>query len=116
MELRIRPALQNSFPLAGFYIRGASLHHWLFEIQSLGLAATRRPPHPQNAPSLALAFAPIPICPHSPTVAQYATSFPWSRESEDPLGRFLEVREEVRRHALIHPRSEHGGRVRSGGH
>ncbi len=38
MELRIRPALQNSFPLAGFYIRGASLHHWLFEIQSLGLA------------------------------------------------------------------------------
>ncbi|MGW0420417.1 hypothetical protein [Streptomyces sp. NPDC003015] len=46
----------------------------------------------------------------------YATSFPWSRESEDPLGRFLEVREEVRRHALIHPRSEHRGRVRSGGH
>ncbi|MFK4102400.1 hypothetical protein ACI2L1_20420 [Streptomyces sp. NPDC019531] len=45
-----------------------------------------------------------------------ATSFPWSRESEDPLGRFLEVREEVRRHALIHPRSEHGGRVRPGGH
>ncbi|WP_449352128.1 hypothetical protein [Streptomyces shaanxiensis] len=49
-------------------------------------------------------------------VGPYATSFPWSRESEDPLGRFLEVREEVRRHALIHPRSEHGGRVRSGGH
>ncbi|MER7562690.1 hypothetical protein ABTZ93_06940 [Streptomyces sp. NPDC097941] len=46
----------------------------------------------------------------------YATSFPWSRESEDPLGRFLEVREEVRRHALIHPRSEHRGRVRSAGH
>jgi hypothetical protein len=49
-------------------------------------------------------------------VGPYATSFPWSRESDDPLGRFLEVREEVRRHALIHPRSEHGGRVRSGGH
>jgi hypothetical protein len=46
----------------------------------------------------------------------YATSFPWSRESEDPLGRFLEVREEVRRHTLIHPRSEHRGRVRSWGH
>ena len=49
-------------------------------------------------------------------IGPYATSFPWGRESEDPLGRFLEVREEVRRHALIHPRSEHGGRVRSGGH
>lgn len=49
-------------------------------------------------------------------IGPYATSFPWSRESEDPLGRFLEVREEVRRHALIHPRSEHAGRVRSGGH
>ncbi|WP_069763173.1 hypothetical protein [Streptomyces sp. LUP47B] len=49
-------------------------------------------------------------------IGAYATSFPWGRESEDPLGRFLEVREEVRRHALIHPRSEHGGRVRSGGH
>lgn len=48
-------------------------------------------------------------------IGPYATSFPWSRESDDPLGRFLEVREEVRRHALIHPRSEHGGRVRSGG-
>nr|WSZ17890.1 hypothetical protein OH837_33490 [Streptomyces canus] len=49
-------------------------------------------------------------------IGPYATSFPWGRESEDPLGRFLEVREEVRRHALIHPRSGHGGRVRSGGH
>ncbi|MFG2466574.1 hypothetical protein ACGFXB_14125 [Streptomyces canus] len=49
-------------------------------------------------------------------IGPYATSFPWGRESEDPLGRFLEVREEVRRHALIHPRSEHRGRVRSGGH
>ncbi|CAM5634597.1 hypothetical protein [Streptomyces canus] len=49
-------------------------------------------------------------------IGPYATSFPWGRESEDPLARFLEVREEVRRHALIHPRSEHRGRVRSGGH
>ncbi|NEB01623.1 hypothetical protein [Streptomyces sp. SID13726] len=49
-------------------------------------------------------------------IGPYATSFPWSRESDDPLGRFLEVREEVRRRALIHPRSEHAGRVRSGGH
>jgi hypothetical protein len=49
-------------------------------------------------------------------IGPFATSFPWGRESEDPLGRFLEVREEVRRHALIHPRSEHRGRVRSGGH
>ncbi|KQV93233.1 hypothetical protein [Streptomyces sp. Root369] len=49
-------------------------------------------------------------------IGPYATSFPWGRESEDPLSRFLEVREEVRRHALIHPRSEHRGRVRSGGH
>lgn len=49
-------------------------------------------------------------------IGPYATSFPWSRESEDPLGRFLEVREEVRQHALIHPRSGLGGRVRPEGH
>jgi len=49
-------------------------------------------------------------------IGPYATSFPWSGESDDPLGRFLEVREEVRQRALIHPRSEHAGRVRSGGH
>jgi hypothetical protein len=49
-------------------------------------------------------------------IGPYATSFPWSRASEDPLSRFLEVREEVRRHAVIHPQSEHWGRVRSGGH
>ncbi len=29
-------------------------------------------------------------------IGPYATSFPWGRFSDDPLGRFLEVREEVR--------------------
>lgn len=54
----------------------------------------------------------------------YATSFPWDRFSDDPLGRFLETREEVRRNAPAdrcavcagHPRSEHGGRDHSGDH
>lgn len=27
----------------------------------------------------------------------YATSFPWDRDADDPLGRFLEVRQEVLR-------------------
>ncbi|WP_189150257.1 hypothetical protein [Streptomyces lacrimifluminis] len=54
----------------------------------------------------------------------YATSFPWDRFSDDPLGTFLEAREEVRRTAPSerctacagHPRSEHGGRDHSGDH
>ncbi|WP_217237267.1 hypothetical protein [Streptomyces sp. AC555_RSS877] len=50
-------------------------------------------------------------------IGPYATSFPWSRFSDDPLGRFLEVRDEVRRNtAARHPRSEHGGRAHSGDH
>lgn len=58
-------------------------------------------------------------------IGPYATSFPWSRLSEDPLGRFLEVRDEVRHRTAStparstgsgHPRSGHAGRVRSGDH
>ncbi|MEU6355371.1 hypothetical protein ABZ896_39690 [Streptomyces sp. NPDC047072] len=50
-------------------------------------------------------------------IGPYATSFPWSRETDDPLGRFLEIRQEiVRRAASPHPRSGHAGRARSGGH
>ncbi|WP_329283408.1 hypothetical protein [Streptomyces sp. NBC_01451] len=54
----------------------------------------------------------------------YAASFPWDRFSDDPLGRFLEAREEVRRNAPAarcaacagHPLSEQGGRAHSGDH
>ncbi|MFE9770191.1 hypothetical protein ACFYOV_00620 [Streptomyces sp. NPDC005931] len=68
----------------------------------------------------------------------YATSFPWDRDADDPLGRFLEVRQRVRAAvglgapdagtdssaagsdalpaALGPPRSERGGRVRFGDH
>ncbi|NEC86959.1 hypothetical protein [Streptomyces sp. SID12501] len=54
----------------------------------------------------------------------YAASFPWDRFSDDPLGGFLEAREEVRRNAPAarcaacsgHPGSEHGGRAHSGDH
>lgn len=50
-------------------------------------------------------------------IGPYATSFPWARFSDDPLGRFLEIREEVRRRTTSrHPRSEHGGPDRSGAH
>ena len=50
-------------------------------------------------------------------IGPYATSFPWDRFSDDPLGRFLEIRDEVRRKSASgHPRSGHGGRVRSGDH
>ncbi|MDL5201018.1 hypothetical protein [Streptomyces sp. ALI-76-A] len=50
-------------------------------------------------------------------IGPYATSFPWERFSDDPLGRFLEIRDEIRRRTTPrHPRSEHGGRARSGDH
>ncbi|MGN9760365.1 hypothetical protein [Streptomyces sp. SD31] len=58
-------------------------------------------------------------------IGPYATSFPWSRYSDDPLGRFLEVRDEVRHRTASapargaragHPRSGHAGRVHSGDH
>ncbi|KKD04348.1 hypothetical protein [Streptomyces sp. WM6386] len=50
-------------------------------------------------------------------IGPYATSFPWDQLSDDPLGRFLELREEVRRHAASgHPRSGHAGRAHSGDH
>ncbi|GAA4007398.1 hypothetical protein GCM10022384_61810 [Streptomyces marokkonensis] len=58
----------------------------------------------------------------------YVTSFPWGRDgdraADDPLGRFLQVRADVRAAVASaratagpgHPRSGHGGRVRSGDH
>lgn len=50
-------------------------------------------------------------------IGPYATSFPWDQLSDDPLGRFLELREEVRLHAASgHPRSGHTGRAHSGDH
>lgn len=53
-------------------------------------------------------------------IGPYATSFPWDRVSDDPLGTFLKVRADVRAATLVHPsahpRSEHGGRARSGDH
>jgi hypothetical protein len=54
-------------------------------------------------------------------IGPYATSFPWGRLSDDPLDRFLQMRDEVRRRAAQgatggHPRSGRGGRVHSGDH
>ncbi|WDF37413.1 hypothetical protein PBV52_11720 [Streptomyces sp. T12] len=58
-------------------------------------------------------------------IGPYATSFPWIRFSDDPLGRFLEVRDEVRQRTASapprsasagHPRSGRAGRVHSGDH
>ena len=76
-------------------------------------------------------------------IGPYATSFPWDRISDDPLGQFLEVRDGVRLAAASqlplggpvppgltavpgrlwgfedappYPRSEHDGRARSGDH
>ncbi|BFO20691.1 hypothetical protein SHKM778_70790 [Streptomyces sp. KM77-8] len=61
----------------------------------------------------------------------YATSFPWDRDADDPLGRFLEVRQSVRvavasgcpergsgapAAASGRPGSERGGRLRFGDH
>ncbi|MER7897627.1 hypothetical protein ABTX62_16275 [Streptomyces sp. NPDC096046] len=50
----------------------------------------------------------------------YATSFPWDLMSDDPLGHFLRVRDDIRAATAAdpswHPRSERGGRVRPGDH
>ncbi|MEU7055707.1 hypothetical protein [Streptomyces sp. NPDC046197] len=49
-----------------------------------------------------------------------ATSFPWDRVSDDPLGLFLTLRADVRAAPLTgpprHPHSERAGRARSGDH
>ncbi|MFJ3668447.1 hypothetical protein ACIPSE_18585 [Streptomyces sp. NPDC090106] len=50
-------------------------------------------------------------------IGPHATSFPWELVSEDPLGRFLELREEVgARSASGLPRSEHVERTHSHDH
>ncbi|GGL84718.1 hypothetical protein GCM10010129_30570 [Streptomyces fumigatiscleroticus] len=53
----------------------------------------------------------------------YATSFPWDRDGDDPLGRFLQVREEVRAAVCAgpppasgHPRCGRGRHARTGDH
>ncbi|MEU0666976.1 hypothetical protein ABZ508_08275 [Streptomyces lavendulocolor] len=50
-------------------------------------------------------------------IGPYATSFPWSSESEDPLGRFLDARDGVRLEvASAVPLRGRAGRGRPGGH
>ncbi|MET8445836.1 hypothetical protein [Streptomyces sp. NPDC005209] len=56
-------------------------------------------------------------------IGPYATSFPWDRDSDDPLGHFLRVREALTTGAPgapvpapRRPRTEHGGHVRAGDH
>ncbi|MER7112109.1 hypothetical protein [Streptomyces sp. NPDC000229] len=50
-------------------------------------------------------------------IGPYATSFPWSSVSDDPLGRFLDARDGVRREvASAVPQRGRAGRGRSGGH
>lgn len=60
-------------------------------------------------------------------IGPYATSFPWDRVSDDPLGQFLEMRDGVRLEVAAglplwaprpgrHPGNGHGGRARSGDH
>jgi hypothetical protein len=60
-------------------------------------------------------------------IGPYATSFPWDRVSDDPLGQFLELRDGVRLEVAAglalrspgpspHPRSGHDGRARPGDH
>ena len=46
-------------------------------------------------------------------IGPYATSFPWDRDPRTRWAASWRSARTVRRHALIHPRSEHGGRVRS---
>ncbi|MFF8292127.1 hypothetical protein ACF068_23245 [Streptomyces sp. NPDC016309] len=50
-------------------------------------------------------------------IGPYATSFPWSSVSDDPLGRFLETRDEARRATVpAAPSRGRAGRGLSGGH
>ncbi|MDH6216361.1 hypothetical protein [Streptomyces pseudovenezuelae] len=53
-------------------------------------------------------------------IGPYATSFPWERQSDDPLALFLKTRDDIRSAVVSslprHPRSERGGRARSGDH
>ncbi|MFI6488103.1 hypothetical protein [Streptomyces sp. NPDC050564] len=53
-------------------------------------------------------------------IGPYATSFPWDRVSDDPLGQFLELRDGVRLEVAsgmpLHPRNGHDRRARSGDH
>ncbi|MGP4042744.1 hypothetical protein [Streptomyces sp. 2A115] len=61
-------------------------------------------------------------------IGPYATSFPWDRVSDDPLGQFLELRDGIRLEVasglplklraadLPYPRSDRGGRATSGDH
>ncbi|MET7454448.1 hypothetical protein ABZT03_21685 [Streptomyces sp. NPDC005574] len=53
-------------------------------------------------------------------IGPYATSFPWHRLSDDPLGAFLKTRDDLRTAPSArppdHPRSGRGGRARSGDH
>ncbi|WP_328482484.1 hypothetical protein OHS71_30200 [Streptomyces sp. NBC_00377] len=53
-------------------------------------------------------------------IGPYATSFPWGRLSDDPLGHFLAVREEVRSgpsgQPAWHPGNGHGERARPADH
>ncbi|MET7682252.1 hypothetical protein [Streptomyces sp. NPDC005423] len=51
-------------------------------------------------------------------IGPYATSFPWERLSDDPLGMFLKVRADIRAtaaaHPAEHPHRGHGARTGSG--
>ncbi|MEU6251755.1 hypothetical protein [Streptomyces sp. NPDC047043] len=55
-------------------------------------------------------------------IGPYATSFPWSRLSDDPLAMFLKVRADIRTRTdgpadpSRHPQNERAGRARSGDH
>lgn len=52
-------------------------------------------------------------------IGPYATSFPWDRVSDDPLGHFLRLREELFTGLIpapLRPRSEYPGHARAGDH
>jgi len=53
-------------------------------------------------------------------IGPYATSFPWDRISDDPLGQFLQLRDGVRIEVAsglpTRPRSDRGGTGRAFGH